>query len=430
MKRLFDEDGYLVEWLRRRSERADDAIHATSADRVLETPETDLVESVYEQFAVAPLTLGEPYTHGTQDAQVDVRGDFMRGTERSAGPVYVRGTRLEVRVPFTGHPDLWDLRANTSLSRLPWGEIRGNELVLTFDEPADTLRPETFGIKTKSALTDIERLIAFAAADCEQFNRELRGQLAAAVTARKKKVIADQNILEFLPIPVRPRGSTDPAAAVALPPRRKPSLAVNPAAKPYVAEPAISSEDYAAILQAIRDWGLAAERMPETFSPLPEEALRDNLLVSLNGQFGAIGAEMFSRQGKTDILIQQPGGAVFIAECKFWDGPRAFMAAVDQLLGYLVWRDTKSALVLFIREGDVTSIIAKANEAIKGHARYKRPATAIAGSPLHILRQEQDASREIEVAVIVVPLPASKGAKPPGKSSGNGQRRRAGIPAK
>jgi hypothetical protein len=197
-----------------------------------------------------------------------------------------------------------------------------------------------------------------------------------------------------------------------------------------VPEPAITPEQYAGILQAIRDWGLAVERLPETFSPMPEEALRDNLLVSLNGQFGAIGAEMFSRQGKTDILIQQPGGAVFIAECKFWDGPRAFEAAVDQLLGYLVWRDTKSALVLFVREGDVTSIIKKANDAIKGHARHKRAAPPIAGSRVHLLRQEQDANREIEVAIVVVPVPAPKGVRPPSKSSGNGSRRRAPASAK
>src|SRR5712692_6230845 len=332
VKTLFHEDGWLSEWLRRRSQEAENAVHSIAADVVLNTPEPDLVESVYDQFAVKPLRLGTAYTRGPQDVQVDVGGQFLRGTEGRRGGD-IPGTRVEVRVPYTGDPDLWDLRASQGTTLHPEGEIRGTELVLLFDEPADTLQPDTFGSRIQSLLTNIERYVGFAATDCEQFNSELRPRLVAAATVRKQKVLTDRKITEFLPVDVRPRASTDPAIAVALPPRRKAPVAPVSSTVPYVPEPAISAEQYAGILQAIRDWGLAVERLPETFGPLPEEALRDNLLASLNGQFGVSGAEWFSRKGKTDILIQQADGAVFIAECKFWDGPRAFVAAVDQLLG-------------------------------------------------------------------------------------------------
>jgi hypothetical protein len=57
----------------------------------------------------------------------------------------------------------------------------------------------------------------------------------------------------------------------------------------------------------------------------------------------------------------------FIGECKFWKGPRQFNEAIDQLLGYTVWRDTKAALLLFIKTGDATSIIAKADAALREH---------------------------------------------------------------
>ena len=36
------------------------------------------------------------------------------------------------------------------------------------------------------------------------------------------------------------------------------------------------------------------------------------------------GGEMFSRDGKTDSLIQQERGPVFIQECKNWQGAKAF----------------------------------------------------------------------------------------------------------
>src|ERR1700738_805507 len=35
--------------------------------------------------------------------------------------------------------------------------------------------------------------------------------------------------------------------------------------------------------------------------------------------------------GKTDILIRKDGKNVFIAECKFWKGEKAFLETIDQI---------------------------------------------------------------------------------------------------
>jgi hypothetical protein len=49
--------------------------------------------------------------------------------------------------------------------------------------------------------------------------------------------------------------------------------------------------------------------------------------------------------GKTDILIRDNDKNIFIAECKFWGGPKLFKETIDQLLGYTSWRDTKTHCV-------------------------------------------------------------------------------------
>lgn len=118
-------------------------------------------------------------------------------------------------------------------------------------------------------------------------------------------------------------------------------------------------------MAVIASFGAAAERFPSTFRPMKEEVLRELLLVVLNNQFGPAVGELFSRNGKTDIAIVEEEGPVFVAECKFWKGEKPFKDAIDQLLGYLVWRDTKSALVLFIKQNDVTAIMQKAIGAIE-----------------------------------------------------------------
>src|SRR4029077_3780088 len=67
---------------------------------------------------------------------------------------------------------------------------------------------------------------------------------------------------------------------------------------------------------------------------------------------GDAAGETFNFQSKTDILIRKDGKNVFIAECKFWKGEKAFGETLDQLLSYLSWRDTKTAVVLFNRNAD------------------------------------------------------------------------------
>jgi hypothetical protein len=46
--------------------------------------------------------------------------------------------------------------------------------------------------------------------------------------------------------------------------------------------------------------------------------------------------------------------------------------ALEQLFSYLVWRDTKAAVLLFIRNVDITAVIEKAIDRIKQHPYYKR----------------------------------------------------------
>lgn len=63
---------------------------------------------------------------------------------------------------------------------------------------------------------------------------------------------------------------------------------------------------------------------------------------------------------------------VFIAECKYWEGEAAFSEAIDQLLGYVTWRDTKTALLVFNRNKDLSAVLQKADSAAQSHKNFKR----------------------------------------------------------
>ena len=156
----------------------------------------------------------------------------------------------------------------------------------------------------------------------------------------------------------------------------------------------------------------ALERTPSMTANLDEEKIRDLLLVLLNAQFeGAAAGEVFNAAGKTDILIRAGDRNVFIAECKIWKGPKTIRDALGQLLSYLTWRDTKAALLLFIRTGEPTTIITKSITEIEGHTNYKRTrGTAEDGERYDfILHANGDPNREIRLAFLPFALQDAQG---------------------
>jgi hypothetical protein len=48
------------------------------------------------------------------------------------------------------------------------------------------------------------------------------------------------------------------------------------------------------------------------------------------------------------------------------------LEALDQLLSYLSWRDTKAALLVFNRNADFSGVLAKIRETVPTHTRCKR----------------------------------------------------------
>ncbi len=72
--------------------------------------------------------------------------------------------------------------------------------------------------------------------------------------------------------------------------------------------------------------------------------------------------ETFNETGKTDILLRHEGSNVFIAELKFWRGKKVYLDTIRHLLGYLTWRGSKSAIAVFVKNKNFSSVL----DAIKG----------------------------------------------------------------
>ena len=164
---------------------------------------------------------------------------------------------------------------------------------------------------------------------------------------------------------------------------------------------------YEHVLRVIHNMTQVMERSPSAFHEMEEETLRHHFLVQLNGQFeGAATGETFNANGKTDILLRHGGRNVFIAECKFWGGPKNFDETVDQLLGYTSWRDTKTAILVFNRETATSTVLDGVAKRAAAHSNYKRQLDYKHESGFrYAFHQNGDRNRELLLTVLVFDIP-------------------------
>ncbi|WP_462432006.1 GIY-YIG nuclease family protein [Bacteroides nordii] len=138
----------------------------------------------------------------------------------------------------------------------------------------------------------------------------------------------------------------------------------------------MSDDDiYTDVIKILNQIGVGMERKPALYLGKDEEGLRDTLLTTLESRYNAVSAtgETFNHGGKTDILLKdtKDGHNIFIGECKFWHGKKHFGNAIDQLFDrYLTWRDTKTALIIFVKGNNLTSVIDTVKKNIVFHKYY------------------------------------------------------------
>lgn len=149
------------------------------------------------------------------------------------------------------------------------------------------------------------------------------------------------------------------------------------------------------------------ERSPGAFANMGEEDLRQHFLVQLNAQYeGLATGETFNYEGKTDILIRYEGKNVFIAECKFWQGEKGLLEAIDQLLSYTSWRDTKTAILLFNRRKNFSAVLDKIPNTVRSYSCFKRELEIKGETEFrYVFNQPNDPNRELILTIIAFDVP-------------------------
>lgn len=405
-------EGDLSETLNNHTKSLKDKVDSIQQDQFLTTPICDLVEHIKNQLTIEPLRIyKDKAIMDQQETNMDVSHNLNHNPFRCAGPILVPAIKVTISIPYTGDQLLWKLKPNSWRLSLPHANIRPTKrdligyVDIIIEQPSSDAQQK---IKTNldSVLDDIHFYINAQFSQIENYNNSLDSNIQNLVEARRERLNKHNGLANFLNIPLKRNNSAPNIQPINI--KKKLAKPLPPSPKNgYTAEPGITSEDYEYILSVIRHEGATFEVTPRTYSVHDEEELRDIILAHLNGHYkGAATGESFRKSGKTDIRIESDSRAAFIAECKIWRGPSELTKAIDQLLGYLTWRDCKTSIIIFNKKNkNFKEILDKTPEIIKSHPRFKQFEKAINDNEWHFqFMSKDDDCRLIQIRVFIFNL--------------------------
>ena len=317
----------------------------------------------------------------------------------------VEEQRFRLRIPVSAHPqidDYFKFGPSTTWAgsaEPPWKVSNG---VLIHEVEASEQAVET-------GLEAVRFWLGNRNKDIEAGNSELPGRVRSVWEAKRRQ-LEDQygktdEVLKKLDIPLY----QDPNAS-AKPVEIKPQQVRTVLAKPKATDepvPSLRREDVVELVDFIDRYARQFEVAPETYQRLREDELRNLLVGMMNANYpGSTTGETFNKLGKTDISLRVDSGHALICECKFWSGATAYTAALEQLFGYLTWRQNYGILVHFCKLKDMTRAVAQAEKTTGGHP------SCVAGSVARLSQTRftsrhthpQDADNRLEISHLFIDL--------------------------
>lgn len=383
-----------------------DDIDSVEGNRLLNTNLDELVVYFKDKYQLqAPQLLEDKISVDQNESKIDVSRDPNRFIFDRDEPFYITGTKIDFYVPYEGDKDLFKCQPSTFSLNPPRGVVTETDLILTYqttDHNGDIIKAEF-----QRTLDQIKGYLKNIQASAAEFNNQIEDKIRARINSRREKVKNDQGLAASFGFPMRKREGALQTFVVPEVKRKITPHMPEPTMSPAKPEPVLDMAEYEHILQIVSNMVTVMERSPKAFVGMEEEALRTHFLVQLNGQYeGQATGETFNASGKTDILIRVDNKNIFIAECKFWKGEEYFKEAINQLLGYTSWRDTKIAILLFNRNKDTSAVLSQIPKIVQAHPNYMRQENYNSETGFRfVMHHNNDKERESILTVLVFDVP-------------------------
>jgi len=275
-----------------------------------------------------------------------------------------------VRYKYSGSADLFSVKSN------PW-KMTSYEIAV--NESNETVSFNFTLYNQDATEFDGAKNRAFGAAfanmgnvnnDIAEINTGLLNTIKIYLSNEKQKHAKENDF--FAAINIKVNKDAERVFTVPTIKRKTVPLPKVPEGKEFASEPTMAIKMYNQVIKVIYEAGKSMEKKPSLYIGKNEEGLRDQFLFSLETRFDDVTAtgETFNRSGRSDILLRyaQDGTNVFVAECKFWHGGSEYLEAISQLFDrYLTWRDSKVAVVIFVKNKDMIKVLNVIKEETLNH---------------------------------------------------------------
>lgn len=388
--------------LRNRISELKSVILQMDRNRVLSSNEADLIDYCISQFTYEPLQIEFDSVTMSECESTRQMIDF--------GDLIVqRGLMYSFHLPVSG--DLGLLRTIPN-PRIMWTqEFKfDGESEISFDvfgTPGDIAavvaeKDRMFG-HVKGQMTNINNQV-------RAHNTTVERETEVWLKTRKAEVLAQMETAAAIGVPMKKRDDV-PRTFSAPQIKRKPRIVELPKSpnEKFKPEPTLDESTFQEIVKLIHEFGVEFERHPALFEGKDEEALRDHFILILSPHFdGGVTGETFNKAGKTDILIRYKSSNVFVAECKFWHGKKAYADAIDQALGYLTWRDSKAAIICFVDNLQFQPVLDAIVDETPKHLCYKATLSETDARYEYRFHLIDDPSRNVLLTVLCFHLPKKR----------------------
>lgn len=380
-------------------------IESQNQNYLLNANETQLIAHITEKYRLDPIILNEEGVYLTDKEKMIPAEQFDSFRFHVRPGESYRKQVVTFHLPFSGDRDLFKYMPST---RILWtqdvaiqnGEICFEGIIWSDGDVAAVKR------NWEDFLRSLKTQIGYSTNEVNAHNSSLETEVTVAIQQRKADFLKKGNVLASLGIPLK--RSVNLPTTFAVPAPKKNVLIAKPTASTaaFTPEPTLDSKTYEDILKIIHDTGVEIERHPSIYAGKDEETLRDHLLMVLSPHFSSVTGETFNKAGKTDVLIRHEGKNLFVAECGVWKGAKQFLGKIDQLLSYLTWRDSKTALISFVRNKEFGVVMQSIKTEIRTHPCFVKEYPSInEGWLRYEFTMKDDPSRSVKLAVLCFHFP-------------------------
>jgi len=330
--------------------------------------------------------------------------------EKMESERYSEEVTFELHIPFEGEGRVFGWYDRTRPMVEDKYSVNENTLIVRLR--VNRSKVETLDEKVEKKLEFIEEYLQPLREMIPRHNASLKKAVEEALRRRNAELEKKQTLekkMAGLSVPIRRR---DEHIVETIVPMKRKVLKPKPVTLSTFSPErhwAIEQQMYEDILKSMESMVKVMERTPSTFCSMGEEALRDILLVNLNGVYeGAATSETFNGVGKTDILLRWEDNNVFIAECLIWNGPEYLRQKMnDQLFKYATWRDSRLALIVFSKNVEFTNVISSMRETVGAHPQCVRADSSYThgSGARYVFHRRDDPQRQFQLTSLAFHVP-------------------------